>query len=278
VWRWRVENGWIAFKERFSRVRTWVVGFICLMSFVVPTWVVPHLQHKPPVGVYIAVMGLAVALMTLPKEPNGLEKFLWTVTITILMVAEITNLYKTDEVQAGIFSKITGDLDLTAQRLQTTAEGLRQTASEIRTLHLETTGGDSLFYLEPSDTTIVNGTVYFMLLPQVKGQYPLRDVEYDFFSPLKGHTTARVGTIYPNPVGRGYVTPNVEFPDDSSKEFLFQVVIAASNGVYFEPIRFRKINGKWIHALKLESYTYPERTVFLTEIQRNFGTVDWSKP
>lgn len=111
----------------------------CALAVVIPRWIVVY-YGRPPVGVYIAVMGLVAAFMAARKDPTGFEKFLWIGLMTILMCVEIANLYRTSDEQARIFSKISGDLDTTKQGLQTTANSLRETAEKISTVETDERG------------------------------------------------------------------------------------------------------------------------------------------
>ena len=81
----------------------------------------PHylvrIGFQPPVGLYIAVLGGLAAAVTLRKEPSVGEKALWIVAITILMFAEIHNLYVEAERQNGEAKKVSDALDKTNQGL-----------------------------------------------------------------------------------------------------------------------------------------------------------------
>ena len=76
-------------------------GSICV-SILISIWLFRN-HHRPPVGVYIAVMGVVIALMTFRYKPPAWEKFLWVVLITVLMVVEVRNIYITDAEQTRMF-------------------------------------------------------------------------------------------------------------------------------------------------------------------------------
>jgi hypothetical protein len=82
-------------------------------------------KHNPPVGVYIAIMGLVAASVTFRKEPTRVEKSVWIIVMTLLMVAEIRNLYIADADQVTKFEKTSGALDATKTGLEGTASGLK---------------------------------------------------------------------------------------------------------------------------------------------------------
>ena len=104
-----------------------------------PHWFNVH-YGRPPVGVYIAIMGLVAALMAAREDPEGLEKFWWISLMAILMVVEIGNLYKTSDEQSKTFFKISQDLDTTKKELQAAADQLQKTADGIDKVEKDETG------------------------------------------------------------------------------------------------------------------------------------------
>jgi len=106
---------------------------LCLFACFAPN----HLRkmgHNPPAGVYIALMGLAAAIVSLRKEPGPVEKALWITLITILMIAEVRNLYVEDAAQLTKFDKISSALDATKRGLEATAIGINTTAVAMKSL------------------------------------------------------------------------------------------------------------------------------------------------
>jgi hypothetical protein len=81
--------------------------------------------HHPPVGTYIAILGLLAAAVTLRKDPPLSEKAIWILLMATLMVAEIRNLYIADKEQAATFSAIEGKLEATRNGLDKTLKGLQ---------------------------------------------------------------------------------------------------------------------------------------------------------
>lgn len=156
-------------------MRIWplLAFFSCLLAFFITN----HLHktgHNPPVGVYIAIMGPVAACVTFRKEPSRIEKALWIVVMTVLMVAEIRNLYIADSDQLKKFTTITDGL-------VKTKEGLDETAGLLKNLWGETTGGDSYLWFQPTLVTAFDNnameryknTVLFEAFPQVIGHYRL---------------------------------------------------------------------------------------------------------
>src|SRR3979409_1903215 len=97
-------------QESWLKRNTFVLAGVSLslVSFFV-TSCLAKAKHSPPVGTYIGVMGLTAAIVSLfHLKKRG--KFAWILFMTLLVVAEIRNLYVVDKEQANTFRKITDDL------------------------------------------------------------------------------------------------------------------------------------------------------------------------
>jgi hypothetical protein len=105
---------------------TWLALALCVPVLVVPYYLQKH-KHHPPVGTYIAIMGLLAAAVTFRKEPPKIEKAVWIILLTTVMYAEVRNLYVADGEQAEIFDGI-------SHRLQETKTGLDQTVENLSTV------------------------------------------------------------------------------------------------------------------------------------------------
>jgi hypothetical protein len=109
---------------------------LCLAAYFVPN----HLRKKqqnPPVGVYIAFMGLAAAIVSLRKEPSAIEKALWIALITTLMFAEVRNAYVEDAAQLAQFKATKEGLDATAQNSGTLVAITIQVMLKLTEFHVE---------------------------------------------------------------------------------------------------------------------------------------------
>lgn len=73
-------------------------------AFSVPLYLSRY-GHNPPVGVYVAIMGVAAAAATFRKEPTLKEKAAWIILITLLMYAEIKGLYYDQKVRDDAFNQ-----------------------------------------------------------------------------------------------------------------------------------------------------------------------------
>jgi hypothetical protein len=142
------------------------------------------------------------------------------------------------------------------------------------------TGGTMRPYIKPEQATVTaSGQVIVTATLTLIGKYPLHDVSYRIFSD-RGVREWNPGSVYPNMVGRTVDVPEFEFNDKTDKEVVYKISIAASNGNYFQQIRFAKVDDRWIHALKLEDE--PTRSLLYEDVDRGFptkadGQVDWLK-
>lgn len=101
-----------------------------MSAFFVPRYLLKT-GHNPPVGVYIAVMGLAAVVVTFREKIRASEKAAWIVLITLLVFAEITNLYVADADQLAKFSKVSDALDPTQKGLNAAVAGIDVTVSKL---------------------------------------------------------------------------------------------------------------------------------------------------
>jgi hypothetical protein len=111
----------------------WVAFLLIVVSISVVAmahWLAAH-GHRPPVGVYIAIMGAVAALMVFREKPNRWEKATWSILVTVLMVTEIQNIYTTDREQSATFLKISQALDKTKDGLDATKLGIEAAAKRI---------------------------------------------------------------------------------------------------------------------------------------------------
>jgi hypothetical protein len=234
-----------------------VVFALCIPAYIVPTYLQTSV-HNPPVGVYIGVMGLLAAIVTFFRLRKT-EKAAWIVLFTLLMVAEIRNLYVADADQIRKFSTISGDLDATKNGLNAAADGIRAAADAIKQntdkndKHFSSTmaesheaisqmtGGDSL-----SVVTITADGSGFVIVPE--GDYPLYDLGVDmtgFDDKIENH------------LSHFEMSPHVERPWfraqlDQFTKLNYSIQFTARNGGWWETLQLRKVNGRWATAIKVE--------------------------
>jgi len=273
--------------------RSWLALLLascCVLAFFVPKWFLDH-GLRPPVGVYIAIMGLVVAVMTLRKEPNSTEKFLWVVFATMLMVAEIQNLYKADAQQTAAFARIADNLDGTRKALEVTANKIQDTTSELDKLYSETTGGNSYIYFEIVDSGsgisgplgmdaggLKKGMMVGNTFPKFVGTFPLHHVFVSEFGPRGQQASIDYGDMFPVELGRPREAPYISFYPDKPVQY-FNFMISTSNGNYSQTILVKKIGDKWLWASKFSKYgsKTPSRTWAATGFPSDLLHADWSK-
>jgi hypothetical protein len=154
-------------------MRLWFLFLMCVAAWAIPEWV------SPPVGVYIAIMGLVIALMALPKEPSGIEKFLWIIVITGLMFAEITKLYRADVAQTQTFQSILCSLKATDEGLQATARGIKEAVQGINTASLKISDVGDL--AKKNLENVTGGRSFAIVTPQVwSGLVPIPLTIYNY--------------------------------------------------------------------------------------------------
>jgi hypothetical protein len=115
---------------------SWLWRTLWFLIAIPSAWLIPKYLidsgHHVPVGVYIAIMGGVVAVAAFRKEPGAFEKAAWIVLITLLIRAEIKNLYIADEIQARTFQRIAHGLQETSTRLEDTSNRIEQQFGEIK--------------------------------------------------------------------------------------------------------------------------------------------------
>jgi hypothetical protein len=70
----------------------WVLRISVAIAALLGAWCAWHYWH-PPVGLYVAILGVAAAIMTLRPSQSASEKAFWILVIFACGVLEITNLY-----------------------------------------------------------------------------------------------------------------------------------------------------------------------------------------
>jgi hypothetical protein len=246
TWRWIKRNR-----------GTLIVFSLCVAAYFVPSRL-RETCHNPPVGVYIAVMGLGAAIVTF-LEPTKIEKAAWIALFTLLMVAEIRNLYVADADQLNKFRIISSELgatkrglDAAADRLKVIANAIKinteqsdkhfaATMSESHEAISQITGGSSFSYV-----TIMGDASGFVIAPA--GNYPLYDVGIDmvgYRDKLEQHI---VHIDLP-----AYVTrPWFKYDFSPFTELNYSILFTARNGAWWETLQLRKIAGVWSSAVKVE--------------------------
>lgn len=277
--------------------RNWIALLLACSSVVtlfLSRWLLRH-GDEPPVGVYIAIMGLLAALLALRKEPSAWEKAAWVVLITAFMVAEVQNLYRADREQTQKFSSIIGGLDTSRQKLEATKLGLDTAAnrvqdaiSDIRTVYAETTGGDSYVYFEIVEPDIggpiemdadglKKGMMVANTFVKFVGTFPLHHVFVNEIGP-QSQNYIDYGDLFPIEMGRPRVAPYISFYPDKPTQF-FQFIISTSNGNYSQTVLVKKFGNKWLWASRFSKYgrKKPIRVWAAPGFPKDVVNADWDK-
>jgi hypothetical protein len=251
-------------------------------------------KHTPPVGVYIAIMGLVAACVTFRKEPRRSEKFCWILVMTVLMVAEINNLYIAEADQLLKFQQTSGALDdtksgleATKNGLERTSSGLSSTAADLKDLIGKTTGGASYLWYEPTVMAIgenalegYKNTVIVNAFPRVFGHYSLPFAHVEVVGPegwvfggASPNPSLEYQAIGPNELLRSRQGMSVKYPQAKHTNDTIHVLINTSNGSYEELIRVEKIGEKWVFGARL--YKVGKKAPLRTVTSSGFPKGGW---
>jgi len=174
-------------RQWLKRNASAVVGaFLSVLAVCVSSYLAKA-KLNPPVGTYIALMGLTAAIVSFFRVKKT-EKFAWICFMTVLMVAEIRNLYVADADQLAKFTKVSDALDATKRGLDAAAEGIHATSVAIKT---DTEASQKQF--EENVKTITGGSSFsivwaplmpispntFSLMMSIHGRYDLQDVQVE---------------------------------------------------------------------------------------------------
>ncbi len=110
----------------------WIwIALACLPAAAYIPLCLSRRGYHIPVGVYIGIMGLLAAAVTLRDKQSVYEKAVWILVLTCLMGAEIRNLYTADKEQAATFGSISDSLKATKVGLEAAANRLNGISGDI---------------------------------------------------------------------------------------------------------------------------------------------------
>ena len=272
-------------KEFLSNIWLRIAIAAILLCLYVPHYLAVK-GIQPPVGVYIAVLGALAVAVTLRREPGIREKACWIIVITVLMVAEVRNLYVEADRQRTESQKVSNALDKTNTALEKTLAGLSAVVEQLNTItggitdatNMET-GGNSFCYVIPA---FLDDSGFGIILDPV-GNYPLYGVTMTVLD-------ERINTMKPNSIlidpiyiKVGDISPpgssiapepnRISFRTPSDHQEL-TVVFRGRNGWWSQLWRLRKINGKWEQAFivtgLVDKKKYPKGSVLKRYISKGF--------
>jgi hypothetical protein len=261
-------------------------------------------QWYPPVGVFIAILGLLGVLVPLFRDLAKIgkrEKALWTAVLFLLVGLEIRSIYleraehdrKEAEARATQlkgFNDIAGGIKETIQQSQqqfaATMGGINQNIGTV-------TGADSFCYMIfSSDGIGASGVPTFVHV----GKFPLTDVsarvvDLNNFNKrtaqgvtslqqyVAGDIKVPIGNLAP---ATAYLNTllTIPFSDRNSQDF--RIIYDAKNGHWMEDLELRNTNGKWLQALRVRRLNGNQTPTIFRKVDKGFpldsgGKVEWPK-
>jgi len=280
-----------------ANIRAIFVFVLCIPATLVPQYLLNN-HLNPPVSVYIAIMGLLAAVATF-MEPRKAEKAAWIALLTLLVVAEIRNLYVADAEQLAKFERISNALDSTKKGLDDAAARLGGLSGDIKdaaeksqgqfgTMMSEMTGGNSYIYMEPLQIigpmeVQIPGFAHrpvmeAMTVPKFVGTYPLQNVRVYVDDPI-GRSDVWYGTMYPGRLGGPVQSPVLRIRPEFERQHT-GISINCSNGTYLQLVLFINLDGKWVWASRLYKGAGEKRQLIREWAEPNFPKSrlsDWDK-
>ena len=211
-------------------------------------------------GIAIGLLGAIAALMAVRADRfTGGEKAVWILISVALIVVEFWAIYhdrsEHDKEQAAILLE-----EHTARRKEAEAfaalikEGKGLIASQEQITN-QMTGQGSYFYLMPTAAfPLQSNALWSNALPEFVGRYPLHDMFVDVEGPGGFRWSHDYGTMFPEELGRPREGAALTFKSNDPQPITFYISINASNGSFFEEIRFQKVDGQWRRALTVSNY------------------------
>lgn len=228
--------------DLFRRIRIggygWTaIAIVCLFLGLSLALYLSIGNHRAPVGVLIGIMGFVAAAITFRDKPQKMEKAIWIILMTVLLVAEIRNLYIADAEQNAKLEKISGDLT-------TSVAGINTMVNNI-------TGGDSITFLAAE----IGPGPPFRLDVWVFGQYPVNNVAANMqqlfgTDPASGQRQVR--SMHSVALGSDWFGPGITPTNESIQAGRYIARITARNGDITEQIDIAQCSdGSWSQAIKM---------------------------
>lgn len=250
-------------------------------------------------NILLAVVGV---LMSFPKKAQAIEDnpILRRTTATICILFGLAGLL----VSAGqrrqfnsqmvtLLGNVQRSLDNTNTLLGQAKDLLGKTNDLLvsnQNLWSEITGGKSYIYLEigdimgplQMDVPHYAGKQNVMIsrgIPTFIGLNPLHDVHVSIFGPFGFGQDVDYGTMYPNQVGKPFITPYLEFRPDKARQHV-HIDINTSNGTYYQGVLFLKTDNKWSWASRFYKGSGPNQKLIRKWSTKDFpknGESEWDK-
>jgi len=297
-----VEESKIAIRQAARSPWFWVPVALFPIASYVPLYLARHEYHVP-VGIYIGIMGLLAAAVTLRDKPSIWEKAVWILILTCMMAAEIRNLYVADAEQAKKFDTIQQRLDATKAGLDKTVIGLSSAADSLKGISGEITGAAKQSQVQFNGTmsqmrkavdteTGGNSFCYLMSLVPTEsevepillmvGNYSLYDVgvrvtDAKFVRSSKNVfqsdiLSTKIGDLSPPGSAHNIGTlMKYKIPGDYQELNIF---FSAKNGWWTQLWRLQKVNGQWEEAIivvgTLDRRRYPKGAILKRYVTKGY--------
>jgi hypothetical protein len=249
--------------NKLAQRLSWVAFILSAVWLLISwRWRIAH----PPVGTYIGILAFAAAVMTLWPPPNRWSRAAWIMVCGVLLVLEITTLYRqrSEDDSAAEIARKTEDerfekiLKQNQKEFDATVDRFQSLSTQETTNLNNITGGNSFCYLRPSLDS-KKGIVDFYVL-QV-GSYPVSDATMRFIdndyvgetaSPLNSRIAVQrapliIGTLSKNGVVRSpLIPPGQKWQLPQQKEKKFTVAFSARNGSWDQFVLIKRMaSGEW---------------------------------
>jgi hypothetical protein len=264
-----------------------LILYLCLVAIAPFLGVLAFSAWNPGPGYFVvgvAVVGIYMTFLDDPP-PSKREKRLWLVITCALATMEIIAIRRTSN-------------ESTQVRREQIAAFEKMMVNEDATRSTVTGDGSwpmiGLNEVELADRPPIRTIPYIMIF----GQYPLRHVQLrvvdyiywresymasskvtvaDYLSGPAAKVTNLGDVRAIQPYAKALWEPiGIDVDQENEKHYFIE--IQAMNGFWREYLQYKKVKGKWVHAIKvnsLDSNGYPKKENPWTDISDGFGAVDW---
>jgi hypothetical protein len=233
----------------------------------------------PPIGVFIAVLGLLGVLVPLYRDLGKIskrEKAIWTSIMFMLLLLEIRSIYldrkqhdkeqaeaRTTEVNhfKAIADGITGAIQQDRVHFDATMTQSNKIVTSLSdSINLQT-GANGYIYFDvmfiggPIEADVPGapferkGSMIVSIFPRCVGKFPLHNVFVSAMGPPGRLGDVDYGTFFCGEIGRPRQSLTLVFNPDVPKQH-FNIFINASNGSYQQVIVIKQQGEQWLWACR----------------------------
>ncbi len=272
---------------------------IALGAIIVWSALLYRFGWYPPIGVYIAVVGVVAFVVTIWPPENRWSKGAWLLVVLVLCLFEIHNLYhdrdnhdaterqaRKEEREAfkGIADGLTAAISANQKNFDATMQSMNRIAGTTTENLTRMTGGNSYMYFDPGGAWYEPTGTEFLLTPKFVGKYPLRDVRIRVVGSDGMEVNLDYGPFGPMELEGGKLRTNPRLRIKNNRDWEnYGININASNGTVSEIIKCHRVGTKWLAAMRVwRVRIHPPNEILKTSIEPGFptdpkGEVDWVK-